>query len=143
MKKKEKEEVPLAVVERNLWLLAGSVIVSVALVYSGYKLLKDVNGWAFILLVPGITLTFQSLLWLLNPYAEIYKTRLEIRQSMFSHKEYFFIDIVSVTESKGRLYITYRDGEVAPLALFGIRPSQVSLLKKEIETMVSQTVLAE
>jgi len=137
----EKEEKPLQHIERSPLFLLISVLISTAIVFAGYNLLKNTNPLGFIVLVPGAILSFQSLWWLLNPFALVFEDKIEIKQSLLHHKYRYFVDLKRVSESKkGKIYITYNDDEMEGLNLFGIKASHVSLLKSEMERSVAENL---
>ena len=139
----EKEEKPLQHIERSPLFLSISVLISAIIVFFGYTLLKNVNPWGFIVLIPGSILSFQSLWWLLHPFAIVFEDKIEIKQSLLHHKYRYFVDLKRISESKkGKIYITYNDDEMEGLNLFGIKPSHVSLLKSEMEKSVSENMKA-
>ena len=139
MRNVEKEEVPLLNIERNPLVLITSALICAAFVYSGYTLLRDVNPWGFIVLIPGSVLFFQTLWFLVNPFALVFDNKIEIKQSFFhSQKMRYYIDIKKVNESKnGRIYITYNDDETEKLSLFGIKSSHTGILRAEMEKFVA------
>jgi hypothetical protein len=144
VKKAEKEELPLFIMDRNPLFVAIFVLISALVVYAGYLLLKDVNPWGFIVLVPGAILSFQSLWFILNPFGNIYRDKIEIQQSLVHHKTRYIVDIKKITETDaGKLYITFRDDEIEYLNTYGIKNSHRDVLKKELETLVSQVVLSD
>lgn len=139
----EKEEKPLQHIERNPILLFVSVLISVAIVFAGFRMLQAMNPWGFMVLVPGAVFSFQSLWWLLHPFALIFEDKVEIKQSLFHHKYRYFVDLKQVSTSKtGRLHIVYNDDEMEGLNLFGIKPAHVSLLQSEMEKAVSESMKA-
>ena len=138
MRNKEKDEIPLLNIERSPLILIISVLISMSIVYLGYVLLKDVNPWGFIIMIPAAIFSFQSLWLLLNPFAIIFRDKFTIRQSLFHHKDHYFIDIKKITKNKnGGLYITYKDDEVEKIGLFGIKNSHIQLLKIEVEKLIA------
>lgn len=135
----KKEEKVLQNIERNPVYLLLATLISAGIIYAGYALLISVNPWGVMVLVPGAVLAFQCLWWLLNPFAQVFEDKIEIKQSLFHNKDRYFIDLKRVTETKsGKLYITYNDDEIESLNLFGIKPSHVSLLKSELEKYVAE-----
>jgi len=137
----EKEETPLQYIERNPIFLLISVGISVLIILIGYTMLKNMNPWGFIVLVPGAILSFQSVWWLLHPFALVFEDKIEIKQSLLHHKYRYFVDLKRVSESKkGKIYITYNDDEMEALNLFGIKASHVSLLKSEMERSVIENM---
>ncbi len=137
MKKQEKEEVPLLLIERNPLVLLVSLVICSLFVYWGYTLLKDVNPRGFLVMVPAGIVLFHSLWLLLNPFALIFDDRIEIRQSLIHHKMRHFIDIEKLSQNKeGRLFISYRDGEVEKLNLFGIKKQHKELLKDSFNKQI-------
>lgn len=139
----EKEEKVIKHIERNPLFLSISILISASIVFMGYNMLKNMNPWGFIVLVPGSILSFQSLWWLLHPFALVFEDKIEIKQSLLHHKYRYFVDLKRISESKkGKIYITYNDDEMEGLNLFGIKPSHVSLLKSEMERSVSENIKA-
>ncbi|PBQ33595.1 hypothetical protein CNR22_18040 [Sphingobacteriaceae bacterium] len=141
MKNIEKEELPLQHIERNPLFLLISALICAVIIYTGYNMLQKMNPFGFLVLVPGAILSFQTLWWLLHPFALVYEDKLEIKQSLLHHKFRYFVDLKRVSESKtGKIYITYNDDEMEALNLFGIRSSQVALLKSEMQKMVAENM---
>jgi hypothetical protein len=141
VKNTEKEEVVLLNIERNPLFLTISTLISALIVFWGYLLLKDVNPLGFLVLIPGSVFSFQSLWWLLHPFALVFEDKIEIKQSLMHHKFRYFVDVKKITQSKkGKLYITYNDDEMEALNLFGIKASHISLLKSEMERSVSANI---
>ncbi|WP_317896626.1 hypothetical protein [Aurantibacillus circumpalustris] len=137
----EKEEKPLQHIERSPIFLTISVLISSTIVFIGYNMLKNMNPWGFIVLIPGSIFSFQTLWWLLHPFAIVFEDKIEIKQSLLHHKYRYFVDLKRISESKkGKIYITYNDDEMEGLNLFGIKPSHVSFLKSEMERSVSQNM---
>ncbi len=141
MRNDEKIEIPLVNIERNPMVVAISVLISGIIVFWAYTLLVKVNPWGFMVMVPGAFISFQSLWFLLNPFALIFKERIEFKQSLFNTKIRYYIDIKKITETKsGKLYITYNDDEVEALNVFGIKNTQVALLKSELEKFIQNSI---
>jgi len=138
VRNQKKEQVPLLNIERNPAFLVAWILLSALNVYLGYLLLKNVNPWGFLVMIPAAILSFQAVWFLLNPFAIIFDDKIEIKQSLFHHQDHYFIDIKKVTRQKdGRLFITYKDDEVERLKLFGIKPAHISLLQSEVEKNIS------
>ena len=134
MKNAEKEEVPLAFINRSPLLLAISILSSFVLVYFNYLLFKAVNPWGFIMIIPTGFVLFQSMWLLLNPFAYIFETKFAIKQSLFHIKERYFIDIKQVGLSpKGHLIVVYNDDETELIHLFGIHNQKRLEFKANIE----------
>jgi hypothetical protein len=139
----EKELPPRLNIERSPLFLLTSVLLSTLIVFCAYILLKNVNPWGFIVIIPGAILSFQTLWWILNPFALVFDDKIEIKQSLMHHKFRYFVDVKKITDSKKTaLYLTYNDDEVELLNLFGIKPSQVQLLKSEMEKSVTESLKA-
>jgi hypothetical protein len=141
VKKREEIETPEAYFERNPLILAGSILLSAALSGTVFYLFyyKDFeqHGWALVLTPPAIISGFQTLLFILNPYALLYKDKMELKKNMFSNKVWYFNDIERVSEvSNGSFNITYNDGEEERLNLTGIKPSQLKALRDELHKHV-------
>lgn len=137
----EKEEKVLQNIERDPKFLIISILISSIIIFLGYNMLKNMNPWGFIVLVPGSIFSFQSLWWLLHPFAQVFEDKIEIKQSLLHHKYRYFVDLKRISESnKGKIYLTYNDDEMESLNLFGIKPSHVALLKSEMEKFVSESL---
>lgn len=94
-------------------------------------------------MVPTAILFFQVLWLIMNPFAIVFDDKVEMKQSLFHNKLWYFVDIKKVGENKkGKLYITYNDDEMEAMSLFGIRPSHTKVLKAEMEKMVSEHLKA-
>jgi hypothetical protein len=141
VKKREEIETPEAYFERNPLILLGSVLLSGGLLGTVFYLFyyKDFyqHGWALILTPPAIISGFQTLLFILNPYALVYTDRLELKKHMFSNKVWYFNDIERVSEvSNTSFKITYNDGEDEAFYCRGIKPSQLKALRDELHKHV-------
>jgi hypothetical protein len=137
VRNEEEYGIPLVNIERNPFILISFFGLSALISFGGYQLLKNVNPWGFMVMIPAAFLCFQSLWLLLNPFAIIFKDKIAIKQSFFHQKQRYFIDIKQITESKGgKIYLVYNDGELEPINLFGIKHSHTQLLKSEMEKFV-------
>ncbi|MEI6021300.1 MAG: hypothetical protein WCR21_09240 [Bacteroidota bacterium] len=129
---------PLYNIERNPLLLLVTTTISVLLILFNYQLFKQMNPLGFILLMPTCVFSFQSLWFTLNPFALVYDEKILIKYSLFYSKEWYFIDIQKVTVSKkGQFFITYKDGELVQMSVFGIKQSHLEMLKNELEKHIS------
>lgn len=141
MKNKEEIEIPERYFERNPLLLAGSILLATGLIGTVIYLFtyKDIysHGWALILTPPAIIFGFQTLIMILNPYALLYKDKMEIKKNLFSNKVWYFNDIERVSEVNNRSFnIIYNDGEEERLSLGGIKPSHLKELRDELHKHV-------
>ncbi len=133
---------PLANIERNPLVLLGSTALSAALVYLTYYTIfnKDVlqiKPVGFFLFVPTLIVSFQTLWYLLNPFALVFEDKLEIKQSLFHNKFWHYVDIKEVSSVKnGTFKITYNDHEIERMNLLGIKPSHKDLLREELNKQV-------
>jgi hypothetical protein len=136
------EETPLASIERNPWLLSAMVFISALLIFWVWMLLKDVNPFGFIVMIPAAIFSFQSLWLLLHPFARIYTDKVEIRQSFFHHVTRYFVDMKESRQSKnGIMFITYNDDEIEKMNLFGIRESQRSFLNEQFQEQIGKSLV--
>jgi hypothetical protein len=134
VRNKEKQEIALVNIERNPVIMIISVVVTVATAFETYQLFKAMNPWGFAILTPAAVIAFQTLWLILNPFALVFKDKIEIKQSFFHSKDRYFIDIKHIARNKkGKIYITYHDDEIERINLFGIKNSHVELLKAEVE----------
>lgn len=141
MKNKEEIEIPERYFERNPLLLAGCILLATGLIGTVIYLFayKDIysHGWALILTPPAIIFGFQTLIMILNPYALLYKDKMEIKKHLFSNKVWYFNDIERVSEvNNGSFNIIYNDGEEERLSLGGIKPSHLKELRDELHKHV-------
>ncbi len=129
---------PLYNIERHPLLLLTTTALSIVLILVNYQLFKQMNPLGFVMLMPTCVVSFQSLWFALNPFALVYKEKILIKYSLFYSKEWYFIDIQKVSVSKkGQFFITYKDGELAHMRVFGIKPAHLIMLKNELEKHIS------
>jgi hypothetical protein len=143
VKKAEEIETPECYFERHPLIVLISVLLTTGLISLTLYLFyyKDIrspgHGWALVLSPIAIVSLFQSLLFILNPFALLYKDKMEIKRNMFSNKIWYFNDIERVSEVNNRSFnITYNDGEVERLELRGIKPSHLKGLRDELHKHV-------
>jgi hypothetical protein len=141
VKNTERETLPLASIERSSLLLLTAIAVSGVTVGWALILLMRVDPLGFMVMIPGVIFSFQTLWLLLNPFAKIYADRIEIRQSFLHGRTRYFVDIKKIQKAKdGKIYITYNDDEVEHVHLFGIRKTQKDLLKDEFRKHIVASV---
>jgi hypothetical protein len=139
--KPQNEEKPLYNIERSPIFLLFSVLLTATLALSTWWLLKQVSPYGFLVMVPAVMAVIQTAWLLMNPFAIVFERRLEIRQSLFNPKERFFNDLDKVSENKkGEVFITYTDGEVEKLNLFGIKPSDKTALVEQCRRQIGYTL---
>ena len=112
---------------------------SIALCWVSVQLLMEMRGAGFPLMIVAAVISFQTLWMLLNPFALVFANRFEIRQSWFHQKERFFNDLNGIS-SRGKgnnMLITYTDGEVEKVGLFGIRESQRAMLEEACSRQIA------
>lgn len=137
MKNSEIIRQPLVNIERSPLFVLVALALSALMVYFTYRLFVAINPWGFIAMVPTAVAAFQSLWFLLHPYALVYDDCVEYKQSLFSNRMSYYTDIQKVNKSKNnRLYITFTDGDQEEIPLFGIKSSHIDLLKAEIEKRI-------
>jgi hypothetical protein len=125
VKKQPPEETPIRHIGRNPWFLAGCLLLSAVLCWLAARLLIGSEPLGFLLMVPAVFLSFQTLWLILNPFATFFANRLEIRQSLFHFRQTFYRDIKQVGENgRGQLYIVYNDDEIEMIGLFGVKGSE-------------------
>ena len=146
MKKADREEPPLVNIERNPLIILLSWILTIGMAYLTYqnlfaKEVMDVNPVAFLLLIPTLILFFQSLWYLLNPFALIYQDRFEIKWSFFGSKTMYYIDFNRITfNQKQDLILFFNDNEPTKLNLTGIKSSHRSQLHKELQERIKSSL---
>lgn len=140
--KNEKDE-PKEYFERNIFLIIIVAIIGLFLDWLTIHLLKNVNPWGTASAVPGVVLTFQAIWLITNPYAIVYENRFEIKQSLFYHKEIYFLDlkaVISKNNSKS-ISVVYNDDEIEPLKLFGIKASHIDLFRKKLQEKINLSLI--
>lgn len=146
MKNKEEIEIAESYYERHPLILTISVLITVLLVGSCLYLFmyKDfyMHGWALILIPPALYSSFQTLVFILNPYALLFKDKMEIKKNLFYDKFWYFIDIKKVSEPKaGSFVITYNDGDEEVIKLKGIKPSHLKKLRDDLHKNVYESLV--
>jgi hypothetical protein len=140
VRNKEKQEIALVNIERNPAIMIISVVITAATAFETYRLFKAMDPWGFVILTPAAVIAFQTLWLILNPFALVFKDKIEIKQSFFHSKDRYFTDIKHIVKNKkGKIYITYHDDEIERVNLFGIKNSHVELLKAEVEKHIVTT----
>ena len=140
--KKKKEDIPLHYYERNMLFVGFFAAISAILSYFTYKYYIDINPRAFILGIPTIIISFQTLWLVLNPCAVIYEDKFEIKRTLLSNKFWYFIDISSVEElGSGGFEIVYNDGEREKVSTFGIRGSHQKTFRDMVNKYVCKSVV--
>lgn len=150
MKNKEEIEIAEVYFERHpLILTFWLALTTLSVVSCVYIFMYEdfyMHGYALVVAPVALFSVFQTLQILLNPYALIFKERLEIKKNMFSNKQWYFIDIKKVSDvNNGTFNITYNDDEQEKFILKGIKPShinnfQIALTKKIKESLVSRSL---
>ena len=145
MKNKEEIEIADRYFERSPVILTVSIIATVLLLGSCLYIFKyqefAMHGWALVLAPPAMYSLFQTLIFILTPYAFIYKDKMEVKKNIFYDKFWYFNDIKKVSEvSKHAFIITYNDGDEETLNLRGIKPSHLKDLRDELQKLVSETL---
>jgi hypothetical protein len=123
------EEPPLVDIPRNpLWLVV-SVLISFVFVYFTAVLFRDMSPMGFLFFVPASLVAFHTLWAFLNPFAGIYKDKIELKPSLFDQKTMYFRDIAfGGLDKKGDLIIEYTDGERERFRLYGIHKAHLNTL---------------
>lgn len=146
MKNKEEIEIADRYFERSPLILTISIIATTALMgsclYIFFYREFETHGWALVLAPPAFYSVLQTLLFLLTPYAFIYKDKMEVKKNLFYDKFWYFNDIKKVSEvSKHAFVITYNDGDEEVLNLRGIKPSHLKDLRDELQKQVYETLV--
>lgn len=138
--KNEKDE-PKEYFERNIPLVLALSALGLFLDWLAIYLLKNVNPWGTLVAVPGIVITFQAFWLIMNPFVLLYEDRFEIKQSWINDKDYYYLDIKSISKNNSKsITLTYNDGETLELNIFGIRPSHVDLFYNKLSEKITTSV---
>lgn len=146
MNNQRKEEIPLVNIERNPLVLLISVLITAGLVYLTFQTIfnkeaYEVNPLGFFLFVPTLIVFFQTMWYLVNPFAIIFEDKLEVKKSLFQNKFWHYVDIKKVGALKDSSFkIVYNDDEVEKISLFGIRASHKGLLLQELSKQVDMSL---
>lgn len=142
--KKQKEDIPLQYFERNVLFTLFFVGITALLSLLTFSLWKDFNPMMFICGIPTTIMLFQTLWIMLNPFAVIYEDKFEFKKTMFSNKQWYFIDIKNVSEiTSSGFNIEYNDGEIERISTFGIRPSHKQNFRDAVNHYVCKSLVVE
>ncbi len=109
-----------------------------------YSLWKDFNPMMFICGIPTVIMFFQTLWIMLNPFAIIYEDKFEFKKTMFSNKQWYFIDIKTVEEVNPKGFkIIYNDGDEEIVSTFGIRASHKKAFRDAVNHYVCKSLVVE
>ena len=142
--KKPKEDIPLQYFERNVLFTLFFAGITGLLGLLTFSLWKDFNPMMFICGIPTTILLFQTLWIMLNPFAVIYEDKFEFKKTMFSNKQWYFIDIKTVGEVTAKGFkITYNDNDEELISTFGIRASHKQAFRDAVNHYVCKSLVVE
>ncbi len=142
--KKPKEDIPLQYFERSVLFTLFFVGITGGLSFLTYSLWKDFNPMMFICGIPTVIMFFQTLWIMLNPFAIIYEDKFEFKKTMFSNKQWYFIDIKTVEEVNPKGFkIIYNDGDEEIVSTFGIRASHKKAFRDAVNHYVCKRLVVE
>lgn len=135
------EDEPKEYIERNIAIVVIVLSLGLLLDWACIHLLTETNPWGTLVGIPGLVLTLQGLWLLVNPYAVIYDNRFEIKQSLIYNREFFYLDAKAIELKHNKnLVLTYNDGDLQNLPLFGIRGSHKPLFLEKLSHKISESV---
>jgi len=135
--KNEKDE-PKEYFERNILLVLSVTAVGLFLDWLAIDLLKNVNPWGSLVAVPGIVISYQAFWLFLNPFVLVYENRFEIKQSLFHDKEFYYLDIKSISKGNSNsITLVYNDNETIEVNLFGIKGSHVDAFYQKLQEKIN------
>ncbi|MES2565658.1 MAG: hypothetical protein V4565_02260 [Bacteroidota bacterium] len=138
---KNNEEEPREYFERNILLVVVTTVSALIIDWLSIKMLLDVNPWGTATAIPGLMLTLQGLWFIVNPYAVVYEDRFEIKQSLISNKEYYYLDAKSVDQKKTHsMHLVYNDGDIENISLIGMRDSHKLKFKEALSTKIVESL---
>ena len=138
---KNKDEEPKEYFERNMLFVITLTIIAISIDCLAIYTLKKTNPWGTLIGVPGVILTLQALWLLVNPYAIVYEDRFEIKQSLLSNKQFYYLDAKSVNNKKSNyITIVYNDNDEENISILGIKNAHKVLLLKKIKEMVALSI---
>jgi hypothetical protein len=142
--KKQKEDIPLQYFERNGIFKLFFIGITALFCFLTYKYFVAVNPLMFICAVPALMLIFQTLWIFLNPFAIIYEDKFEMKKTVFSNKQWYFIDIKSVGETNDKGFtIVYNDDDEEVISTFGIRGSHKKAFRDAVNHYVCKSLVVE
>jgi hypothetical protein len=142
--KKQKEDIPLQYFERNILIIVIFIGITLALSFLTYRYFKAFSPLVFVFGGPSVILFFQTLWILLNPFAIIYEDKFEMKKTMFSNKQWYFIDIKSVSEVTDKGFkIIYNDDDEEIISTFGIRDSHKKVFRDAVNHYVCKSLVIE
>lgn len=142
--KKLKEDIPLQYFERNVLFTLFFLGITGLLGFLTFSLWKNFNPMMFICGIPTTIMIFQTLWIMLNPFAVIYENKFEFKKTMFSNKQWYFIDIKSVSEVTASGFdIEYNDGDIERISTLGIRPSHKKAFRDAVYHHVCKSLVVE
>jgi hypothetical protein len=142
--KKAKDDIPLQYFERNIIVLLFFIGITALFGILTYSYYVAFNPFMFICGIPTVILLFQTLWILLNPFAIIYEDKFEMKKTMFSNKQWYFIDIKSVSEVNTKGFkIIYNDDDEEIISTFGIRASHKKGFRDAVNHYVCKSLVIE
>jgi hypothetical protein len=122
VKKNTANSQPIGQLERSPVAITFAVALSAVLLLASYLLFREMSGWAFIIAVPAVFFTFQTVWLLLNPFANVFDGRVELHRSLFDNRIFHFNDIQALKRSPdGKWFVVFNDEDAEPLDLRGLR----------------------
>jgi len=140
--KKPLDDEPREYFERNILLILVILAIAAVLAYCSYLLFADFNPMGAFVGIPVLVLLFQALWMTLNPYAIVYEDRFDLKQSFFWNNQFYYLDLKAVSEVKGMfIYLTYNDGDITRIPLFGMRASHKANFRNKINQLVCKSLV--
>ncbi len=142
--KKQKEDIPLQYFERNIVVILFFIAITALFGILTYSYFLAFHPLMFVLGIPTVILIFQTLWILLNPFAVIYEDKFEMKKTMFSNKQWYFIDIKTVSDVTPKGFtITYNDDDEEVISTFGIRGSHKKTFRDAVNHYVCKSLVVE
>ena len=142
--RKTKEDVPLQYFERNWLFTLVFLTITAFFAYMAYVNYKVVSQLTIIYGIPFVFFFFMTLWLMLNPYSIIFEDKFEMKRSILSNRDWYFIDIKSVTEVDGKGFkIIYNDDDEERISLFGMKPSHKKKFRDAVNHYVCKSLVVE
>ena len=91
--RKTKEDIPVHYFERNWLFTLVFLTITAFFGYMVYKSYVEVSPMTIIYGVPLLIFFFLTLWMMLNPYCIIFEDKFEMKRSILSNRDWYFIDI--------------------------------------------------
>jgi hypothetical protein len=138
---KNNEEEPKEYFERHILFVVSITTIGLFINWLSFQFLIEVNPWGSLTAVPGFIILLQAILLIVNPYAIVYEDRFEIKQSLLYNKEFYYLDIKAIDQTKNNsITLIYNDGDTETIPLLGMRASHKQNFKNKLAEKIAESI---